>query len=207
VYDVHTGAKHYAKGHSYHHFVGIDGSRAFATGEYTAEGLTDDVSGMSMEMLESIGGWHKFFAEHETYRRIGHVVGRYYDARGAPTHAFPWARIAESKAAAEAKERRMPMCNSKWSREEGAVVWCTTQSGGIERDWVGVPRLYNEAHDPEYLALTPTDGEPKRSPKPERCVCITTEMAAQPAAHFSVYLGCAPEADKCQVRKKTEGSG
>ena len=34
VFDVSTGAKHYARGSAYGHFVGRDASRAFATGDY-----------------------------------------------------------------------------------------------------------------------------------------------------------------------------
>lgn len=37
-----------------------------------------------------------------------------------------------------------PPCNSEWSKDKGGRVWCTTKSGGINRDWAGVPRkLFN----------------------------------------------------------------
>ncbi|CAN0044491.1 unnamed protein product [Choristocarpus tenellus] len=46
VYDVSKGVKHYGVGGAYHGFTGKDGTRAFITGDFTQEGLSDDVSGL-----------------------------------------------------------------------------------------------------------------------------------------------------------------
>ncbi|KOB73978.1 putative cytochrome b5 domain containing 2, partial [Operophtera brumata] len=42
VFDVSKGAKYYAKGGSYHYFVGKDGSRALVTGDFTDESENKD---------------------------------------------------------------------------------------------------------------------------------------------------------------------
>jgi hypothetical protein len=42
----------------------------------------------------------------------------------------------------KAEEKIFPPCNTEWSSAKGLNVWCTNKSGGIDRDWVGVPRRY-----------------------------------------------------------------
>lgn len=37
-----------------------------------------------------------------------------------------------------------PPCNSEWKKDTGGRVWCSTKSGGVTRDWVGVPRIYTD---------------------------------------------------------------
>lgn len=76
VFDVSTGARHYAAGKSYAHFAGRDASRSFATGETggggggadraDGGGLTDDLAGLGDDELRGIAGWHKFFVDHQT---------------------------------------------------------------------------------------------------------------------------------------------
>ncbi|VDK53380.1 unnamed protein product, partial [Cylicostephanus goldi] len=48
-----------------------------------------------------------------------------------------------------------PPCNSEWHQNSGGRVWCSMKSGGIQRDWVGVPRLL---YDPNT--------------KQQRCACV-----------------------------------
>ena len=51
--------------------------------------------------------------------------------------------IAQAKEKKEEKRENhqiFPPCNSEWSQEKGHRVWCTKLSGGIKRNWVGVPR-------------------------------------------------------------------
>ena len=79
VFDVSTGAKHYAEKMGYQHMAGRDASRTFATGESKGEGVTDDVAGLDDDELEAIGSWYTFFDTHETYRRVGRPAGRPYD--------------------------------------------------------------------------------------------------------------------------------
>jgi len=179
VFDVTTGAKHYARGRSYAHFAGRDASRAFSTGESEGEGLTDDISGLSDEELTAVADWHGFFVKHETYTRVGHVVGRYYNELGQSQEAFPWSHLAERARKAEEEKQRFPGCNSKWSQEDGSVVWCTLKSGGVTRDWAGVPRL-----------LASAGGK-------SRCVCVRRERSNAP--ELTPYKGCALDSERCQV--------
>uniref|UniRef100_A0A023FCT9 Putative cytochrome b5 domain-containing protein n=1 Tax=Amblyomma cajennense TaxID=34607 RepID=A0A023FCT9_AMBCJ len=60
VYDVSKGAEHYRPGGGYSQFAGRDASRAYITGEFTEEGLTDDLNGLSDENLLSFSQWVDF---------------------------------------------------------------------------------------------------------------------------------------------------
>ncbi|TGZ48901.1 Neuferricin [Temnothorax longispinosus] len=51
----------------------------------------------------------------------------------------------------EKQERMFPLCNIEWNRDTGIVFWYTERSGGIERDWTGVPRMFETVG---ALALT-----------------------------------------------------
>lgn len=191
VYDVTTGRKHYGVGNSYEHFAGCDATAAYATGESEGEGLTDSVDGLDLEQLKSIAGWHKFYAEHETYTHVGVLVGRYYDEQGRSREVFPWARIQEQETRAAVVKRSLPDCNSRWSQESGSEVWCTLRSGGIERAWVGVPRLYKPALDPAW------EGGASGN---ERCACASDEQLSQP--FLEAYPGCDASAERCFLGKK-----
>ena len=50
------------------------------------------------------------------------------------------AEAKEKKAQKQDGHQIFPPCNSEWSQEKGHRVWCTKLSGGIKRNWVGVPR-------------------------------------------------------------------
>ena len=48
---------------------------------------------------------------------------------------------SENKAAEEeALNQKFPPCNSEWGTRLGHRVWCSRMSGGVARNWVGVPR-------------------------------------------------------------------
>ena len=65
-----------------------------------------------------------------------------------------------------------------------------TKSGGVEREWVGHPRIYQPKLDPKM------DGDDGAS---ERCVCAPSEQQAEP--YLEEYEGCAPDAHKCHIGK------
>ena len=121
--------------------------------------------------------------EHAKYKRVGLLGGRFYDATsGEPKEIFPWKRLAERKAAEEERKRTFPGCNSKWESGVGATVWCTVKSGGVTREWVGVPRLYRD---------------PSSTSDRKRCVCVPLERAS--ADGLEEYPGCDVASDKCAV--------
>uniref|UniRef100_A0A7I4C991 Cytochrome b5 heme-binding domain-containing protein n=1 Tax=Physcomitrium patens TaxID=3218 RepID=A0A7I4C991_PHYPA len=57
VFDVSKGWKHYGPGGSYHHFVGRDASRAFVSGNFTDDGLTDSLEGLTPSELLGKASW------------------------------------------------------------------------------------------------------------------------------------------------------
>ncbi|XP_078535809.1 neuferricin [Lissotriton helveticus] len=168
VFDVQRGHKHYGPGGSYSFFAGRDASRAYVTGDFTETGLVDDVSGLSPLEMVSVKNWLSFY--HKNYVYIGKLVGRYYDESGRATEALKAAdEVAEEglkqNAQSEEEKKHFPPCNSEWTSSTGTRVWCSKQSGGVERDWVGVPRkLY------------------KPGAKDHRCVCVRT--TGPPTGHL-----------------------
>ena len=133
-----------------------------------------------------MGGWHEFFMTHENYTRVGRVSGRYYDAEGGALELFPWERLKAEERRAEQRKRDYPGCNSRWTQATGSEVWCTAKSGGISRDWVGVPRL-----------LVTAEGTAQK----ERCACVQLERSQQPGSQALLrpYPGCDLDAERCKV--------
>lgn len=63
VYDVTKGRDFYGPGGGYAFFTGIDGSRAFVTGDFTPEGLIDDVTDLKNEDYLGLLQWSEFYAK------------------------------------------------------------------------------------------------------------------------------------------------
>ncbi|KNA06020.1 hypothetical protein SOVF_184960 [Spinacia oleracea] len=179
VFDVTKGKSHYGVGGAYNHFAGRDASRAFVSGNFTGDGLTDTLRGLSSSEVKSVVEWRDFFVK--TYTSVGRLIGRYYDYRGKPTK---YLKNAEAKAARGAQllakqkkeEEKIPNCNSKWSQHEGGEVWCDD----------GYPRLIQR---PLEIALT--------GKMSKRCVCLKEEELKQPG--LEVYEGCDYHAKACKV--------
>ncbi|KAK3405073.1 membrane-associated progesterone-binding protein 4 [Eucalyptus grandis] len=179
VFDVTKGKSHYGVGGGYHHFAGRDASRAFVSGNFTGDGLTDSLRGLSSSEVKSVVDWRDFYFRSYTY--VGKLVGRYYDSQGNPTK---YLKGVEAKAARGAQllekqkkeEAKQPSCNSRWSQDEGGQVWCD----------VGFPRLVQR---PQEIALTGTMSK--------RCACFTEDQLHNPG--LEVYQGCDYLAKTCQV--------
>lgn len=108
--------------------AGIDGSKAFVTGEFNEEGLIDDVSELSPLQLGELDGWVKFYEEAYTY--VGKLIGRYYTREGSPTKEWYWfqKQLGEKdriKAEQRKLEEQFPGCNSHWSAETKGKVYCS----------------------------------------------------------------------------------
>jgi len=144
VYDVSKGAQHYKPGGSYSFFSGKDATRAFITGEFTESGLIDDLTGVETESFDGLKTWIDLY--ETDYTRVGKLIGTYYDENGCETEALKWVhqQIEQNdklKSAENEESKVFPYCNSEWSADDkSGRVWCSRMSGGIERDWVGVPR-------------------------------------------------------------------
>ncbi|XP_059282097.1 membrane-associated progesterone-binding protein 4 [Lycium ferocissimum] len=179
VFDVSKGKSHYGVGGGYNHFAGRDASRAFVSGNFTGDGLTDSLRDLSSAEVKSIVDWRGFY--FRTYIFVGKLVGRYYDSEGNPTK---YLKGVEAKAARGAQlmekqkneEAKLPSCNSRWSQEEGSEVWCDD----------GYPRLVQR---PTEIALT--------GKMSKRCACFKEEDLGQPG--LEVYEGCDHFAKTCRL--------
>ena len=141
--------------------------------------------------------WLKFY--DKDYQHVGFLIGRYFDSYGNPTEYNHEVKrqINAAEAAKEAKQEEhdiFPPCNSEWGQKTGHRVWCTTKSGGIQREWTGVPRRY----------FSPG--------KEERCACVLDHgppLAKQHNAngnrgdldnpHLKEYSNCDPKSTSCQL--------
>ena len=86
VYDVSTGKMYYAPGSGYHIFAGRDATIPFITGNFTDEEAQKSTEELTPAQLYSIErDWAQFYANHERYKLVGYLVGRYYDEQGNPT--------------------------------------------------------------------------------------------------------------------------
>ncbi|XP_074095179.1 neuferricin [Cotesia typhae] len=190
VFDVSKGEQYYGKGNTYHAFVGRDASLAFITGDFNDKGLTDDLSSLTNKQAKLLNNWLKSY--HEKYLFKGKLVGRFYDQYGTETPEYRkfLAKVLEAEVETSEKDKVnkiFPPCNVEWNPEEGTKFWCTNQSGGIPREWVGVPRQYYE---------NPS------SPQNSRCACVDLKgqdyLNNKP--NFREYKDCAKDALVCYVK-------
>ncbi|XP_036613014.1 neuferricin isoform X2 [Trichosurus vulpecula] len=129
----------------------------------------------------------------------GKLIGRFYEENGDPTSALLLAEatMAQGDASRETENQQrqhFPACNSEWRSGSLGRFWCSKQSGGVNRDWTGVPRkLYRPGG------------------KKPRCVCVRTTGPPtgqkSSASHgdrgdldnpsLQEYSGCPPLASSC----------
>ncbi|XP_020293020.1 neuferricin isoform X1 [Pseudomyrmex gracilis] len=190
VFDVTKGEKHYGPEGSYHAFTGRDASLAFITGEFDDKGLTDDISSLSARQVKSLDDWLQFYNKNYIYK--GKLYGRYYDRDGSPTSEIE--KIQEKlqlaikeKSLEEEQKRMFPPCNVEWKPGSGTVFWCTKRSGGLERDWIGTPRMLFETTSAQGAS---------------RCACVKLDSKEyeENKARLRQYDGCAKSATRCVVQ-------
>ncbi|XP_076277177.1 neuferricin [Lasioglossum baleicum] len=189
VFDVTKGAKHYGPGATYHVFTGRDASLAFITGEFNDEGLTDDVSSLSLQKIKALNDWVKFYNENYIYK--GKLSGRHYHEDGSPTAEMHniqrmLKQSKELELNEEHRKRMFPPCNIEWKPDSGTLVWCTKKSGGIARDWIGVPRMLFESPGSQQ----------------SRCACVKLDSKEYEEAKGMLreYVGCDKLSIKCSVK-------
>nr|CAB3235070.1 neuferricin-like [Phallusia mammillata] len=195
VYDVSNGKDHYAPGGGYSFFAGRDGTRGFVTGEFTDEGLTDNLDGLDPNLFLGFDEWSEFY--ESSYKYVGVVVGYFYDKNGQPTAEYTEvqksiALAKEGKRKQQDEQKIFPPCNSEFSAAKGSRVWCSNRSGGIQRDWVGVPRLYHPTGAAEArCACVRTNGPPS----------VGSDTGANKGdlgnPHLREYKNCPSNAQSC----------
>lgn len=183
VYDVSKGRRHYGPGGAYSFFSGIDGSRAFVTGDFTEEGLTDDIESLMSSQLADLSNWMLYY--NENYKLLGYLAGQFYDSNGQPTKVlkkikYEIKEFRNKQKILKAAENLLPPCNTEW-KPSGSRVWCSKNSGGISRNWVGVPRQHVKPG-----SVSPT------------CVCVRT-MERNDYQKFKEYKGCDPFSISCKI--------
>ncbi|NWW74056.1 NEUFC protein, partial [Climacteris rufus] len=177
--------------------AGRDASRAFASGDFTPAGLVDDVSGLSAQELLSIHSWLSFYSHN--YEPVGKLVGRFYDENGAPTEALREAEAAieealQFQAESEQRKQQFPPCNSEWSPSKGTRFWCSSQSGGVDRGWAGVPRkLFRPGSAGTQCVCVRSTGAPWGQPEPAQ----RGGTGDLDHPHLQQYEGCHPLAQQC----------
>ncbi|EFA08561.1 neuferricin [Tribolium castaneum] len=183
VFDVSKGSAHYGPGATYNFFVAKDASRSFITGQFT-EGQADDrVSDLGPGDLRSLNHWVRFY--HKEYKRVGKLIGRYYDETGKLTQYGREVKKLIQKAEREKEfhdeeKLKFPPCNVEWNADTGSRVWCTEKSGGVSRDWVGFPRQLYEPGSQSF-----------------RCVCV---KSGEVSANLKQYDGCDASSISCFVK-------
>ncbi|XP_006863535.1 PREDICTED: neuferricin-like [Chrysochloris asiatica] len=198
VYDVSSGRRHYEPGAHYSGFAGRDASRAFVTGDYSEAGLVDDVSGLSYSDMLTLQNWLSFYEKN--YEFVGKVVGRFYGADGLPTPALTLveAMIIKGLEASEQEmkeKQKFPPCNAEWSASRGTRLWCSQKSGGVSRDWIGVPRkLYKPGAKEAHCVCVRTTGPPS-----DQMLDSPLHRNRGDLDHPSLgeYTGCPPLATTC----------
>lgn len=111
-------------------FLGIDGTRAFVSGDFNKVGLVDNIDGFSDEDCVALSEWVKLYENDYTY--VGKVIGNFYNENGEETDALKSFKMQlERGLLAKEKDKdekiRFPECNSQWSKEKGTEVWCTNE--------------------------------------------------------------------------------
>lgn len=199
VFNVKKGKKHYGPGGGYEFFAGCDASRAFVSGDFSEVGLTDDITDLTPADYIGLDDWIKFY--QKDYKYIGKLIGRYYDQMGEPTSYYyevqKWIAQAYQQREDENHEKKMfPPCNSEWTPESGSRIWCTPHSGGVDREWTGVPRkLYTPGQSKPRCACIKANGPPSYDLQRK----THDDRGDLDNPNLEEYPGCHPEETYCHL--------
>lgn len=214
IYDVDKGYRHYGPGGSYSHFAGKDATRGFITGDFSHDSLTDDILDLELSSISGVREWIDFYQRE--YPNIGVVIGSYYDASGCETENLKllhkkFDQYDEMQKKKQIEEQEYPPCNSEWSQETGVTrIWCSPMSGGVKRDWAGVPRqietkdgtrcgcvnLQTEQLGVEYAENEENESDGQNDKKGPPYMSSTKVPA------MKEYPGCNPKAAQCLIYDK-----
>ena len=126
--------------------------------------------------------------------------GAFYDNNGEVTQHWKdlqgWMDIAREERDKQDVEKQMfPPCNVEWTQADGSRYWCTARSGGVTRNWVGVPRqLYYPARQPRCACVRDT-GPPSTDP------AASSNTGDLDSPHVKEYEGCGVKEWECRVKE------
>jgi hypothetical protein len=187
VYNVEKGKEHYyGPNGGYKFFSGIDGTRAYVTGEFNKEGLVENIYDLTARDCKDLLSWTVDTYDKD-YIFVGKLIGGFYDKEGNPTEMRreldrQAEKAKDTERLLQEEQQQFPSCNSRWNPNEGGWVYCGKRSGGIHRDWEGLPRRY-------FSPIT----------REERCACVHDRDLDHPKVNL--YANCAPDARECQTRQ------
>ncbi|CAG2163843.1 unnamed protein product [Oppiella nova] len=212
IYDVSKGSQHYKPGGSYSFFAGKDASKAFITGDFAESGLTDDLSELDIQSFDGIQTWIDLY--ENDYKRVGKLIGTYYDSNGCETQSLHWVR-QQIQLNNHLKEQQndelkvFPYCNSEWSGvTNSGRVWCSRGSGGQDRDWVGVPRQLFVTEKKQYRCACVRDSGPPTQPAivyadddtPNDKTPSDEDIGDLSNPLLKEYDGCNPASFECRIK-------
>ena len=209
VYDVSKGAQHYKPGGSYSFFAGKDATRAYITGQFTEEGLIDDLTGVDVESFDGIQTWTELY--EKDYKRVGKLIGTYYDSNGCQTEALlsvhkKMDKNNEIKEQQNQESEVFPYCNSEWSGQTNSGrVWCSRASGGRERDWIGVPRQLFMTEKKQYRCACVRNTGPPTVPAivyedDTHDYSADSNVGDLNNPRLKEYDGCDPQSIECKIQ-------
>lgn len=139
---------------------------------------------LSAQDIHSIVQWQQFYDKQ--YEFVGFFIGRFYGSDGSKTDYMKKVEqlvelAIEEKKRAEEMRQKYPDCNVEFKAETGTRVWCTQQSGGIDRDWTGYPRKLFKGDSEEF-----------------RCVCVNDDGLDD--ENLKKYDNCEEKAIECHYR-------
>jgi len=181
----------------FHYLVGKVGTRAFVTGIERCLlfvifpggkdnlGFSDDATGLEPEDIHMLYMWLKHF--REDYKRVGRLIGLYYDANGVKTNVLIAVKDWVLKAQAIKNDihysisisNPFPDCNSHYLEGEGYHFWCDAKVHGHRRNWTGYPRLFFN-----------------QSNQNRKCVCVDVK-ALLTSPQISTYPECPATSIQC----------
>ena len=208
VYDVSKGAQHYKPGESYSMFAGKDATKAFITGDFSREGLVDDLRGLDSDSFDGIQTWIDLY--ENDYQRVGKLIAAYYDSNGCETEALVWVQKQmqkndQLKEEENEESKIFPYCNSEWSAESGGRVWCSEASGGSHRNWAGVPRQLFVPHNKQYRCACVRNTGPPTVPAilydDDKSDYNDRNLGDLENPRLKEYEGCDPQSIECIIKQ------
>jgi predicted heme/steroid binding protein len=182
VFDVTKGKDFYGVGAGYSGFAGKDGTRAYVSGNFTKEGLVEEIDDMTDQNIFDIWDWLSFYNKEEKYVFLGYVEGIYFDKQGNKLPYFDalQARV-DNLALKKLHEKDLtsghPTCNSRWESGKGSKVWC--EDGRVPRKW--------------YVDPTKDTSQ---------CRCFAGSNALPAEGRIELYKDCAAESSTCEFPPK-----